>query len=38
MPKNQNSLLRLENAAKECWMELRKKVLEAEIRFMPDRL
>ena len=38
MPKNQNSLSRLENAAKECWMELRKEVLEAEIRSMPDRL
>ena len=38
MLKNQNSLSRLENAAKECWMELRKKVLEAEIRSMPDRL
>ena len=38
MLKNQNSLSRLENAAKECWMELRKEVLEAEIRSMPDRL
>ena len=36
--KNRNSLSRLENTAKECWMELRKEVLEAEIRSMPNRL
>ena len=38
MPKNQNSLLRLEDAAKECWMELRKEALEVEIGSMPNRL
>ena len=38
MPKNQNSLSRLENTAKECWMELRKEVLEAEIGSMPNHL